>query len=446
MATDVRLPQLGESTYEATIGKWLKRPGDAVARFEPLVELITDKVNVEMPAPFAGRLVELVAAEGATLPTGAVIARMELAGAVEDAAAYGPSIEMPSGAAPTPPDAASADGVPTAARAAAGPETSVRAQSSGVAGDAGGPRLSPLVSRLLREHGIPPDEWDSIPATGTGGRISKGDVVAYAASRRRTAEAGGPPGSAAAGTSQPSEAQTPAARRSEAVGDQIVRLDPVRKAIAERMARSKREIPHAYGMVEVDMTDLVRWHDANKAAFEQRHGVRLTYTAFFVRAAVEALRANRFANAEWRGEVIVRKAAIHVGVAVSHDSALFVPVLHDADGMDLATVAAALDTVVRKVREGRLGVEDVQGGTFTITNPGVFGAVESVPVINPPQAAILAANAIVPRAVVREDAIVIRRMMNLGLAFDHRVFDGAEAMTFLGAVKSALESVRVVAA
>jgi len=421
MPTDVTLPQLSESTYEATVGKWLKQPGDRVARFEPLVELITDKVNVEMPSPVAGVLLEQVATEGDTLPTGAVIARMEVT------------------------ETQPATAIAADASGASSPRTAVDSRPAPAEAGAAGPRLSPLGSRLLQEHGVPPAEWASIPATGSGGRLSKNDVMAYLAARAEHGPMALPAtdGAAARGAAPvaPTASEGPPATEPVATEDEHVRLDPIRKAIADRMARAKREIPHAHAMVEVDMTALVRWHDADKAAFEQRHGVRVTYTAFFVRAAVEALRANRFVNAQWRDDGILVKGAIHLGVAVSHDDALLVPVLHDAQRMDLAAVARGLDALVRKAREGHLGIEDIQGGTFTITNPGVYGSIESVPVINPPQVAILVTNAITPRAVVRDDAIAIRRIMNLGLSFDHRVFDGPQAMRFLNAIKAALEAV-----
>jgi len=388
MATDVLLPQLGESTYEATIGRWLKSPGDRVERFEPLVELITDKVNVEMPSPVAGRLVEIVAQEGQTLPVGSVIARVEEDGA--QAAAPGPE-EAP------------------AARGAQLP--------------AG--RLSPLVSRLVQEHGITPEELAQIRGTGTGGRITKQDVLSYLERR----------GKAAAPEAAPPTAEIPA------VGEQRVPLSPLRRAIADRLSRAKREVPHAYGVVEADVTDLVRWYEAQREAFQRQHGVRLTYTALFARAAVEALRAFPVVNAQWAEDAIVLKPHINLGVAVSVEEGLVVPVLHRAEEKSLVGIARELEDLTRRAREGKLTLEDVQGGTFTLTNPGVFGSIWSLPIVNYPQAAILATDAIVKRPVVRDDAIAIRAVMHLGLSFDHRVFDGAVALQFLNHVKASLEAV-----
>ncbi len=399
MVTDVRLPQLGESTYEATIGRWLKAPGDRVERFEPLVELITDKVNVEMPSPVAGRVVEIVAQEGQTLPVGAVIARVEEDGVQAQAAGTEPAAQPAAAPEPEPP-------------AAQAP-----AERAGVG------RLSPLVSRLVEEHGISAEELRQIQGTGVGGRITKQDVLRYL--ERRTA-------------APVVEAPRPAA---PAAAEQRVALSPVRRAIAERMSRAKREIPHAYGVVEADVTELVRWYTAHREAFERQHGVRLTYTAFFARAAVEALRAFPVVNAQWSEDGIVIKPHVNLGVAVSVEDGLVVPVIHRAEEKSLVGLARELEELTRRAREGRLTLEDVQGGTFTLTNPGVFGSIWSMPIINYPQAAILATDAIVKRAVVRDDAIAIRSVMHLGLSFDHRVFDGAVAVRFLNHVKATLEAV-----
>ncbi|MFN3285058.1 MAG: dihydrolipoamide acetyltransferase family protein [bacterium] len=385
MATEVRLPQLGESTYEATIGRWLKSPGDRVERFEPLVELITDKVNVEMPSPVAGRLVEIVAQEGQTLPVGSVIARVEEEGPAQAQEAAPAKEERP----------------------AAG-------------------RLSPLVSRLVQEHGITPEELAQIHGTGTGGRITKQDVLSYVERRKQAAAQPAPP---------------PAAPAVPAAEERRVPLSPVRRAIAERLSRAKREVPHAYGVVEADVTDLVRWFEAHREAFQQQHGVRLTYTALFARAAVEALRAFPVVNAQWADDAIVFKPHVNLGIAVSVEDGLVVPVIHRAEEKSLVGLARELEDLTRRAREGKLTLEDVQGGTFTLTNPGVFGSVWSLPIVNYPQAAILATDAIVKRPVVRDDAIAIRAVMHLGLSFDHRVFDGAVAVQFLNHVKASLEGV-----
>lgn len=396
MATDVLLPQLGESTYEATIGRWLKAPGDRVERFEPLVELITDKVNVEMPSPVAGRLVEIVAQEGQTLPVGSIIARVEEEGVRPEGKEEGVRPEpVPERPAPT----------------AEGPAVG---------------RLSPLVSRLVQEHGITPEELAQIRGTGTGGRITKQDLLAYLERRRKPAPA----------------AEAPAAKLEPAApAEQRVPLSPIRRAIAERLSRAKREVPHAYGVVEADVTDLVRWFEGHREAFQRQHGVRLTYTALFARAAVEALRAFPVVNAQWAEDAIVLKPHVNLGVAVSVEEGLLVPVIHRAEEKSLVGIARELEELTRRAREGKLTLEDVQGGTFTLTNPGVFGSLWSLPIVNYPQAAILATDAIVKRPVVRDDAIAIRAVVHLTLSFDHRVFDGAVAVQFLNHVKASLEAV-----
>lgn len=391
MTTDVKLPQLGESTYEATIGRWLKSPGDRVERFEPLVELITDKVNVEMPSPVAGRLVEIVAQEGQTLPVGSVIARVE-----EEAPARAEAREEAPAAPPTPEE-----------RPASG-------------------RLSPLVSRLVQEHGVTAEELQKIRGTGAGGRITKQDLLSYL-ERRQKAPAPAPPAAAA--------------ERAPAAEERRVPLSPVRRAIAERLSRAKREVPHAYGVVEADVTELVRWYEAHRESFQHQHGVRLTYTALFARAAVEALRAFPVVNGRWAEDSIVLHPHVNLGVAVSVDDGLVVPVIHRAEEKSLVGLARELEDLTRRAREGKLALEDVQGGTFTLTNPGVFGSIWSLPIVNYPQAAILATDAIVKRPVVRDDAIAIRSVLHLGLSFDHRVFDGAVAVQFLNHVKASLEAV-----
>jgi 2-oxoisovalerate dehydrogenase E2 component (dihydrolipoyl transacylase) len=409
MPTEVKMPQLGESTYEATIGKWLKKPGDEIERFEPLVELITDKVNVEMPSPIGGTLLKIVAAEGQTLPTGAVIAL------VETAQATAAEREAPAVTAPTDGERApSGAEVPAVGLAEAAPRRGV------------GLRLSPLVSRLVDEHGIRPEELEQIEGTGAGGRITKNDLLKYL-ERRKAA---------------PAAPKAPEVR--PAAGDRLIALDAVRKAIADRMTRSKREIPHAYGIVEADVTELVRWYEANREPFLQQNSVRLTYTAFFVRAVVEAIKAFPAVNSQWSEQGIVQKAAMNIGVAVSLEDALVVPVIHNAEEKSVVGIARELDAVVRRAREGKLTLDDIQGGTFTITNPGVFGSILSMPIINHPQAAILATDAIVKKPVVRQDAIAIRAIMHLGLSFDHRVFDGAVAVRFLNKVKDCLEAVEPV--
>lgn len=417
MAIEVKLPQLGESTYEGTIGKWLKQPGDQVERFEPLVEIITDKVNVEMPSPYGGTLTKILVTEGTTIPVGTPIAQMDTA---EAPPAEAGADQRPDGAHAAGPAAEMED------RAAASVET--REHAATLKDD--GPRLSPVVRKLAEEHKLPLHEVAGIAGTGAGGRVTKEDVLKYLVTRK----AGPAPPAASKPAAVPS-APAPAA----AAGDQVIKLTPLRRSIAQRMAQSKREIPHAYGVVEVDMTPLVRWREAHKEEWRARESVNITYTAFFVKAAVEALKALPVVNSTWSEEGIIVRRAINLGIGIALEDGLIVAVIKQADQKSLVGIARDLDALGKKARDGKLGLDDVQGGTFTITNPGVFGSIWSMPVIVPGQAAILATDAIVKRPVVRDDAIAIRDIMHLGLSFDHRIFDGAVADRFLVRIKETLE-------
>lgn len=403
MPVEVKLPQLGESTFEGTIGRWLKQPGDRIERFEPLVEIITDKVNVEMPAPQGGVLAKILIPEGQTVPVGTPIALMEAGDASAEAA---PTIQPPA-----------ATGAPGAR--AKPPEERMR--------------LSPVVRKLAEEHGLSLDDVARVPGTGAGGRVTKEDVLAYLEHR-----AGARP-AAPAPTGPPPMPGAPAPGLHP--GDRRLTLSPLRRSIAHRMAQSKREIPHAYGVVEVDMTALVRWREQHKEAWRAREGVNVTYTAFFVRAAVEALKAFPIVNSSWSDDGVILRKAINIGIGIALADGLIVAILKQADQKRLAAVARELDSLGRRAREGKLALDDVQGGTFTITNPGVFGSIWSMPIIVPGQAAILATDAIVKRPVVRDDAIAVRDIMHLGLSFDHRIFDGAVADQLLQHIRQKLEGV-----
>lgn len=406
MAVEVKLPQLGESTFEGTIGRWLKQPGDRVERFEPLVEIITDKVNVEMPSPQGGVLAKILIAEGQTVPVGTPIALMEAGDAAAQTAPAAP-----------PPGVAAAPGARVGQ--VKPPEERMR--------------LSPVVRKLAEEHGLSLDDVARVPGTGAGGRVTKEDVLAHLERRARGRPAApapaapGPlPGAAASGLH---------------TGDQRLTLSPLRRSVAQRMAQSKREIPHAYGVIEVDMTALVRWREGHKEAWRTREGVNVTYTAFFVRAAVEALKAFPIVNSSWSDDGVILRKAINIGIGIALDDGLIVAILKQADQKRLIALAKELDSLGRRAREGKLTLDDVQGGTFTITNPGVFGSIWSMPIIVPGQAAILATDAIVKRPVIRDDAIAIRDIMHLGLSFDHRIFDGAVADRFLQRLRQKLEGV-----
>ncbi len=433
MPVEVKLPQLGESTFEGTVGRWLKRPGDRVERFEPLVEIITDKVNVEMPSPYSGVLKEILVPEGETRSVGTPIALME----VEEGA------EQPA-AAEAAPAAAPAPEAPAEVSTAPAPAPAPRREA--------GARLSPLVRRLAEEHGVPLEEVERLVGSGSGGRVTKDDLLRYVEERkaRRAAPEAAPAVAPSAGPT------VPAAEGAAVPGDRLVKLTPLRRTIAQRMAQSKREIPHAYGVIEVDMTEVVRWREACKEEWRRRHGVGLTYTAFFVRAAAAALRAFPIVNSTWTEEGILLRGRVNIGVGVAMEDGLIVPVIKDADQKSLVGLARVLEDISRRAREGKLTLEDVEGGTFTITNPGVFGSIWSMPIILPGQAAILATDAIVRRPVVVRggggdsraesppwgEAIAIRAIMHMGLSFDHRVFDGAVADRFLNHIKAQLEGFR----
>jgi 2-oxoisovalerate dehydrogenase E2 component (dihydrolipoyl transacylase) len=417
MPTEIKMPQLGESVAEGTIGKWLKHLGEPVAKYEPLVEVITDKVNVEMPSPFAGVLQKILVEEGQTVATGTVIALLEESAV---AARGGGSGTRPAPA-PTKPEPASR------APSSSGPSRADGEQAG--SGTTPQPRdrtlrLSPLVRRLAEEHRLPVEELETIKGSGEGGRITKDDVLRYL--RTRT------PGTA------PSQAVR-AAAPPRGMGDELRPLSPLRRTIAERMARSAREIPHAFGVIEVDVTTLVRHRDTYKEGWRAKEGVNVSITAFVVGAASRALRAFPIVNSTFTPEGIVYKQAIHFGVGVAIPDGLIVPVIKNADQRPVVGLAKEIDALVTRARQGKLTLDDVSGGTFTLTNPGVFGSLFSMPVINYPQAAILSTDAIVRRPVVVGEGIAIRDILHLGLAFDHRVFDGAVAMQFLTHIKRQLE-------
>ena len=447
MAVTVELPHVGESVVEGTIGKWLKQPGESVKRYEPLVEIITDKVTMEVPSPVEGSLLRVLAQEGETLPMGAPIAEMETA----DAQATGtPSFpppgkgaEQPAGTTgyllkdvtPVGPTGGAAIEVaePTHREAlpqATAPEPALTPSSaappSTAVSDAeeGGTRLSPAVRRLAREHSI---DVSQIKGTGLGGRITRDDVLKYLEQGPAT----GPTTTTAA---------APAAQSQPGGDEEHLPLTPVRRMIAAAMVRSATEIPHAWSTVEVDVSGLVALRSSVRDAFQQKEGVTLTYLPFVIRAVVEALRKFPTMNASWGGDKIILKKRINLGIAVAAPNGLIVPVIHHADQLSVAGLAKSVADIGARARINKLTLDDVQGGTFTLNNTGALGSFVSGPIINYPQAGIITTETIQKRAVVRDDAIAIRSMMNLCLSFDHRINDGSEASGFLEAVKARLQS------
>ena len=444
----IELPQVGESVVEGTIGKWLKQPGDQVDRYEPLVEVITDKVTMEVPSPVKGTLVKILAEEGEVVPMGAPLAEIETSEGIPEGMAEGKQgTQTPGEAVPS----AGTTGyllrdVKPVGPTGGGP---VEEQPAPVARSSsnGALRVSPAVRRLARQHNI---DLSFVAGTGMGGRITRDDVVGYVESGGAQAAVPAPaisPGPASRGEASPSEvsrSEAPAPEREETAGaadEEYISLTPVRRLIAEAMVRSVSQIPHAWSMVEVDVSGLVARRAAVRSDFEQRNGVDLTYLPFIIKVVAESLRENPTLNATWGGDKIILKRRINLGIAVAAPTGLIVPVIHDADRLSIAGLAHALRDLTQRARQNRLTLEDVQQGTFTLNNTGALGSTVSQPIINHPQAAILTTEAIQKRPVVVNDAIAIRAMMNLCMSFDHRINDGAEASGFLQSVKSRLEAI-----
>jgi 2-oxoisovalerate dehydrogenase E2 component (dihydrolipoyl transacylase) len=440
LAKPVTMPQLGESVTEGTITRWLKAEGDEVEIDEPLAEVDTDKVNAELPSPVAGKIEKFLVSEGSTVDVGTEIALV--ADESDAPAADAPPQENVAADAPTEEFPASGTEAQPVAQGTERQRATVPADGDGrgEVEDAETLRLtrsSPVVRRLAEEHGV---EIADIPGTGTGGRVTRKDIEGYIEEQEERGaerEEYAPPGlqEEREAFAEPEIERVPVYE-----GDRVEDLSGIRRAIANRMSASKREAPHAWTMVEVDVSGLAALREREKEAFVEREGVRLTYLPFIVKAVVESLKENPVLNSVWDGDRIVLRKRINVGVAVDLEDALVVPVIADADELNILGLARKIEDLVRRARAGNLGTEDVSGGTFTVNNPGSLGSVVSTPIINHPQAAILSAEAIVKRPVVIDDAIAVRSMMNLEVSFDHRVLDGGAALKFLNAVKQRLEA------
>jgi 2-oxoisovalerate dehydrogenase E2 component (dihydrolipoyl transacylase) len=448
MAVVIELPHVGESVVEGVIGKWLAQPGDQLRRFDPLVEVVTDKVTMEVPSPYEGVLTSLLVSEGDTVPMGAPIAEIETNEAIE---ANGPVARAPHpAAAPSVPPSAQSTAVPPSTigylskdLTPVGPTGVVMAEPEASPTDthpepAGEPdvpgerrRYSPAVKRLAREHNIDPD---ALTGSGMGGRVTRDDVMKAADSRSSTL------GARSVAQTAPSPQSAPAIAVSAGADEEAVPLSAVRRMIAEHMSRSASEIPHAWSMIEVDVTPLAGYRDRIKDEFRQREGVALTYIPFAIKCVVEALKENPLLNSSWGGDKIILKKRMNIGIAVAATGGLVVPVIHNADGHSIAGLARAAHELTDRARQGRLTLEDVQGGTFTLNNTGALGSIVSQPIINHPQAGILTIEAVQKRPVVVNDAIAIRSMMNVCLSFDHRIADGSESASFLQSVKQRLEA------
>jgi 2-oxoglutarate dehydrogenase E2 component (dihydrolipoamide succinyltransferase) len=404
MATEILVPVLGESITEATLGEWLKQPGEPVAADEPVASLETDKVSVEVPAPVAGVMGAHAVAVGDTVNVGALIGTIE--------AGSGAAAPAPAAATPAPAPATAAQQAPAAPAA----------EPAGEAAAA----LSPAVRRAVLEHGVDPA---TITGTGKDGRITKEDVIAAASSKPAAAPAAAP---APAATSA-----APAATGGRK--EERVRMTRLRQTVARRLKDAQNTAALLTTFNDVDMTAVIEARTKYKDLFEKKHGVRLGFMGFFVKAATMALKDIPAVNAQIDGDEIVYHDYADISVAVSAPQGLVVPVIRDADQMSVAQVEKTIGDFGKRAKDGTLKMEEMKGGTFTISNGGVFGSLMSTPIINPPQSAVLGLHRIEDRPVVRDGQIVIRPMMYLALSYDHRLIDGREAVTFLVALKNAIE-------
>ncbi|MGI8658033.1 MAG: dihydrolipoamide acetyltransferase family protein [Candidatus Limnocylindria bacterium] len=504
MATTIKMPQLGESVTEGTIERWLVKEGDTVEQYDPLFEVVTDKVNAEVPAEIAGTIAKILVPDGETVAVGTPVAEIDADGAGAEAPAESPAeapaeapaespAEAPadepaaapaepaaaeSAAPPKPeapesaeaePAAASAEPAtepaqpttePATAEAAPAPETepaTADEDAPGSNGD-GNARMTPAVRRLVREHEI---DVAKLSGTGAGGRVTRDDVLEFIngggtpaeePDAAKEPEAPAPAASeSAAPAAQPAAPQAPAAAPAAppapvptaSGGDTEVPLSQMRKGIARKMTQVKQTVPHAYTVVEVDMNSVVRWREANNAAFKAREGASLSYVAVVVKAVTETLRKHPTLNSQFADDRIILKQAMNIGIAVAVDNGLIVPVIANADQLSISGVNARIRDISGRANSGKLRLDELQGGTFTVNNTGWFGSVSSMPIINAPEVAILSMEAIVKRPRVvevdGEDVIAIRHMMNMTCSFDHRVLDGAQVGYFMADVRSALE-------
>lgn len=423
MATEITMPQLGESVTEGTITKWLVKPGDKVTKYDPLAEVMTDKVNAEVPSSYTGTIKELIAKEDETIDVGNVICSMDIEGETSKEEE----------------DSSDTDSKTTEAvqESTSSPEDAQDTSNK--------KRYSPAVLRLSQEHDI---DLTDVNGSGRGGRVTRKDLLVLI-------EEGSTPKTENKSVSESTtDASMPERSRlddsdtskqtkpSPSSDGRVIEVpvSGVRKAIAQNMVKSKHEAPHAWMMIEVDVTDLVRFREKMKNDFLKNEGIKLTFLPFFMKATIEALKKYPEVNAKWAGDKIIRHKDVHLSMAVATETDLFVPVIKHADEKNIKGLARELNTIATKVRNNSLKQEDMQGGTFTLNNTGSFGSIQSQPIINSPQAAILSVESIVKRPIVLEnDAIAVRHMVNLCMSLDHRVLDGLISGKFMGHIKNVLE-------
>ncbi|HEY7332718.1 MAG TPA: dihydrolipoamide acetyltransferase family protein [Candidatus Limnocylindria bacterium] len=492
MPTTIKMPQLGESVTEGTIERWLVKEGDTVEQYDPLFEVVTDKVNAEVPAEIAGTITKIMVGDGETVAVGTPLAEIDADGeaaqpeggageaAAEAPAAKAPAVESAAAEAAAeqeaqpeapaePAEAPAAEVAPEPAPEAAPAEKQAQAPAAAATAEApptdGSVRMTPAVRRLVREHNI---DIAQLSGSGAGGRVTRDDVLAFidrgGAERPAAPAAEAAPAAAAASAPEPAPAPTapaaaaapqPAAQAAApsyapptpvptpAGADSEVPLTQMRKGIAAKMTRTKQTVPHAYTVVEVDMHNVVRWREANQAAYKAREGAGLSYVAAVVKAVTETLRQHPTLNSQFAEDKVILKQAMNIGIAVAVDNGLLVPVIHNADQLSISGVNLRIQDLAARARSNKLKLDEIQGGTFTVNNTGWFGSVSSMPIVNAPEVAILSMEAIVKRPVVvtveGEDIIAIRPMMNMTCSFDHRVLDGAQVGAFLADVRKRLE-------
>ena len=408
MRKEVTMPQLGESVTEGTLSQWLVKPGDKVKKYDPIAEVLSDKVSAEIPSSYTGEISELVAEENETVTVGTLICYMET-------------------------EEAEPAEVKKAEKPSAETEQTASAQTDGEEEKSMKKRYSPVVWRLAQENGL---NLDDIEGSGRQGRITKKDVekaIREGAEKIKQEEAAPSP--------FPIYSTKPSENQEEREGDTIIPVTGARKAIADNMVKSKQEIPHAWTMIEVDVTDLVAYRNSVKDEFKQKEGFSLTYLPFFMKAVSESLQLFPSLNSTWDGDRIIQRKEVNLSMAVASEEALYVPVIKQADEKNIRGLARDMQSLATKVRQGTIKAQEMRSGTFTVNNTGSFGSVQSMPIINHPQAAILSVESIVKRPVVMQgDMIAIRYMVNLCLSLDHRILDGLLCGRFLADLKQRLEN------